>query len=90
MLMGLALVLLLAGCSLLPERNEDSDSPLGGLLGDHSQTVDIVLLLTILSVLPSILIMFPCFPRIIIVLALIRNGLGLQQMPPNQVLIGLA
>ena len=90
MLMGLALVLLLAGCSLLPERNEDGDSPLGGLLGDRSQTVDIVLLLTILSVLPSILIMFTCFPRIIIVLSLIRNGLGLQQMPPNQVLIGLA
>lgn len=63
---------------------------LGGLLGNRSDTVDIVLLLTILSLLPSVLIMLTCFPRIIIVLSLVRNGLGLQQMPPNQVLIGLA
>ena len=34
--------------------------------------------------------MLTCFPRIIIVLSLIRNGLGLQNMPPNQVLVGLA
>ncbi len=67
----------------------DSDA-LGGLLGSRSSTIDIVLLLTILSLLPSILIMLTCFPRIIIVLSLVRNGLGLQQMPPNQVLIGLA
>jgi flagellar biosynthetic protein FliP len=48
------------------------------------------LLLTVLSLLPSILIMLTGFTRIIIVLSLIRNGLGLQQMPPNQVMIGLA
>ncbi len=89
--LGLLLVLVLAGCSILPDSNSsDEDSPLGGLLGNRSETVDIVLLLTVLSVLPSILIMLTCFPRIIIVLSLIRNGLGLQQMPPNQVLIGLA
>ena len=94
----LALVFLLAGCSAVSDRTEtgtgtqadDENSVLGGLLGDRSETVDIVLLLTILSLLPSILIMLTCFPRIIIVLSLIRNGLGLQQMPPNQVLIGLA
>lgn len=94
----LALVFLMAGCSAISDTSEtgtgtradDDDSVLGGLLGDRSDTVDIVLLLTILSLLPSILIMLTCFPRIIIVLSLIRNGLGLQQMPPNQVLIGLA
>ncbi len=94
----LALVFLMAGCSAISDTNEtgtgtradDDNSVLGGLLGDRSETVDIVLLLTILSLLPSILIMLTCFPRIIIVLSLIRNGLGLQQMPPNQVLIGLA
>jgi flagellar biosynthetic protein FliP len=89
-IIGLLMVLVLAGCSILPESSGDSDSPLGGLLGDRSDTVNIVLLLTILSVLPSILIMLTCFPRIIIVLSLVRNGLGLQQMPPNQVLVGLA
>ena len=94
----LALVFLMAGCSAISNetdtltgmRADDDNSVLGGLLGNRSETVDIVLLLTILSLLPSILIMLTCFPRIIIVLSLIRNGLGLQQMPPNQVLIGLA
>jgi flagellar biosynthetic protein FliP len=90
----LSLVFLMAGCSAISGSDEtgtDGDNgALGGLLGDRSETVDIVLLLTILSLLPSILIMLTCFPRIIIVLSLIRNGLGLQQMPPNQVLIGLS
>ena len=39
---------------------------------------------------PSILIMTTCFTRIIIVLSILRNALGLQQTPPNQVLIGTA
>ena len=82
------LALLLTGCSAI-DTSSDSGM-LGGVLGSRSETVDIVLLLTVLSVLPSILIMLTCFPRIIIVLSLIRNGLGMQQMPPNQVLIGLA
>ena len=94
----LSLVILMAGCSAITGSDEtgtntganDGSGILGGLLGDRGDTVDIVLLLTILSLLPSILIMLTCFPRIIIVLSLIRNGLGLQQMPPNQVLIGLA
>jgi len=63
---------------------------LESVTGGRSQTVDIILLITILSILPSILLMLTCFPRIIIVLSLIRNGLGLQNMPPNQVLVGLA
>ena len=83
------LILLLTGCSAIDSASSD-DGVLGGLLGDRSESVDIVLLLTVLSVLPSILIMLTCFPRIIIVLSLIRNGLGMQQMPPNQVLVGLA
>lgn len=93
-LLCLALALALAGCSAVSGAaqagGDGEDRPLGGLLGDRSDTVDIVLLLTVLSLLPSILIMLTCFPRIIIVLSLVRNGLGLQQMPPNQVLIGLA
>lgn len=88
----LLIIALFSGCSLIDEtENTDSESaPLGGLLGDRSESVDIILLLTILTILPSILIMMTGFTRIIIVLSLIRNGLGLQQMPPNQVLVGLA
>lgn len=94
MVLCLLLVFLMAGCSAIAGTDstgtDDDKGALGGLLGDRSDTVDIVLLLTVLSLLPSVLIMLTCFPRIIIVLSLVRNGLGLQQMPPNQVLIGLA
>jgi flagellar biosynthetic protein FliP len=57
---------------------------------DVSSSIQILLLLTVLSLAPSILIMMTSFTRIIIVLSFLRNALGTQQMPPNQVLIGLA
>ena len=60
------------------------------LFGENAQTVDIVILLTILTLLPSILLMITGFTRILIVLSFIRHALGMQQTPPNQVLIGLA
>lgn len=50
----------------------------------------ILLLLTVISLAPSLLIMVTSFTRIIIVLSLIRSALATQRMPPNQVLIGLA
>lgn len=55
-----------------------------------SSSIQLLLLLTVLSVAPSILIMMTGFTRIIIILSFIRNALGTQQMPPNQVIIGLA
>ncbi|AFK86802.1 MULTISPECIES: flagellar type III secretion system pore protein FliP [Thermoanaerobacterium] len=55
-----------------------------------ASSIQIVLLLTVLTLAPSILIMMTSFTRIIVVLSFLRNALGLQQMPPNQVLIGLA
>lgn len=55
-----------------------------------STSIQILLILTILSLAPSIIIMMTSFTRIIIVLSFLRNALGTQQMPPNQVLIGLA
>ncbi|MDK2798569.1 MAG: flagellar biosynthesis protein FliP [Clostridiales bacterium] len=53
-------------------------------------SLQILFLLTILSLAPAILIMMTSFTRIIIILSFLRNALGTQQMPPNQVLIGLA
>ncbi|HHW30460.1 MAG TPA: flagellar type III secretion system pore protein FliP [Clostridiaceae bacterium] len=53
-------------------------------------SIQILILLTILSLLPSIVIMLTSFTRTIIVLSFLRNAIGTQQMPPNQVLIGLA
>lgn len=58
--------------------------------GDSVDTLEIIEMLTLLAVLPSILIMTTCFTRIIIVLSFLRNALGLQQTPPNQVLVGIA
>ncbi len=55
-----------------------------------STSVKLFLLLTVLSLAPSILIMTTCFTRIVIVLSFTRNALATQQMPPNQVLMGLA
>jgi len=57
---------------------------------ETSNSIKLLLYLTVLSVLPSILIMMTSFTRIIIVLSFLRNAMGTQQMPPNQVLIGLA
>jgi len=49
-----------------------------------------LILLTVLSLAPSILILLTSFTRIVIVLSFVRTGLATQQMPPNQVIIGLA
>lgn len=53
-------------------------------------TLQIVILLTVLTLAPAILIMTTSFTRIIIILAFIRQALGTQQTPPNQILIGMA
>lgn len=52
--------------------------------------IKIILLLTVLTLAPAILIMMTAFTRIIIVLSFLRQALGVQQMPPNQLLIGLS
>jgi flagellar biosynthetic protein FliP len=53
-------------------------------------TLQILITLTVIALIPSILIMTTCFTRIVIVLSCVRNAIGLQQTPPNQVLIGIA
>jgi flagellar biosynthesis protein FliP len=58
--------------------------------GGISTTLQLVALMTVLSLAPSIIIMMTSFVRIVIVLGFVRNALGTQQMPPNQVLIGVA
>ncbi len=55
-----------------------------------SSLIQLVIVLTILSLAPAILLMMTSFTRIIIVLSLIRTALGTQQMPPNQVIVGLS
>lgn len=64
---------------------EDSENP-----DDYVFSIKLLIILTVLTLAPAILIMMTSFTRIIIVLSFIRNALGTQQTPPNQVLIGLA
>ena len=58
--------------------------------GDAAVSLQIVFLLTILSLAPSILIMMTSFTRIVVVLSFLRTAIGTQQMPPNQLIIGLS
>ena len=61
-----------------------------GQPGAPTVVLQIFLLMTVLSLAPAILIMVTSFTRIVIVLSLLRRALGTMQMPPNQVMIGLA
>ncbi len=72
----------------IPDISITIDSEDGGV--KIADSIQIILLLTILTLLPSILIMMTTFTRFIIVLGFIRRALSLQSTPPNQVLVGLA
>jgi flagellar biosynthesis protein FliP len=63
---------------------------LGGAISKPSESLTIIIFLTLLSVAPALLIMMTSFTRVIIVLSLTRNAMGVQTIPPNQVLAGLA
>lgn len=62
----------------------------GSSSGFSSKIIQMIGIVTILSVAPSIVIMFTSFTKIVVVLSILRNGLGLQQTPPNSVLASLA
>lgn len=55
-----------------------------------SSAIQIMLLLTVLSLAPAILLMTTCFIRIVVVLSLLRQAIGTQQLPPNQVITSIA
>lgn len=57
---------------------------------DRIEALELLFFVTILSLLPSIIIMMTSFTRTVIVLSFVRNSIGLQQTPPNQIIIGLA
>ncbi|MEZ5321071.1 MAG: flagellar type III secretion system pore protein FliP [Microthrixaceae bacterium] len=69
---------------------KDSDPTATGENRKPSKSIVIFLLLTLLAVVPSLLICLTSFTRIIVVLSIARNAIGLQSVPPNQVLTGLA
>ena len=58
--------------------------------GEVSTAVQMLIVLTVLSLAPAILLMLTSFTRIVIVLSLLRQAVGTQQLPPNQVIVGLS
>jgi flagellar biosynthesis protein FliP len=61
-----------------------------GSPGESMQTMQLLLLLTVLSIAPAVLILCTAFTRIAVVLGFLRTAMGTQQLPPNQILLGLA
>src|SRR5215470_16749721 len=91
--------LLLAAALLLPALAGAAAAPLGlpavtvqGAGGGqtYTLTLQVLALMTALTLLPAILLMMTAFTRIVIVLGILRQALGAGQTPPNQVLLGLA
>ena len=62
----------------------------GGQSQEYSIKLQLLLLMTALSLLPAMLLMLTSFTRIVVVLAILRQAIGLQQSPPNRVLVGIA
>ena len=60
------------------------------LNGGNVPVLDLILLLTLAALLPSIVVMMTSFTRTIIILSFTRNAMGVQQAPPNMVLVGIA
>ncbi len=74
-----------------PAHAQSLSLDLGGESGSATaRIVQLVVLMTILSLAPSILVMVTSFTRIVVVLSFLRSALGIQQTPPNSVLISLA
>src|SRR5438105_3902248 len=85
---GLLLALSIAA---LPAAAQSVTLDLGeGGSGSTGRIIQLMALVTVLSLAPAILVMVTSFTRIIIVLSFLRNALGIQQTPPNSVLISLA
>ena len=88
------LALVSTGCVQADGTTTVPDVGLGGQSGQATTGaatgVQLLVLLTVLSVAPALLVMVTSFTRIIIVLSLVRNAMGVPQLPPNQVLLGIA
>ena len=90
-LLPLAVVLLAslpATAQVLPKLSVGFDKAKGP--ADVAVTLQLVAMLTVLSLAPSILIMMTCFTRVVVVLTFLKQALGTQNAPPNQMLMGLS
>ena len=87
-----ALVLIVAGLAALPTAAAAQDIAISFGEGTSlsGRAIQLFLLLTVLSLVPGLAIMITCFPFMVTVLAILRQGIGLQQSPPNMLIVSLA
>ena len=95
MRLGKLAVFLFLGAILPQELFADNGLPVVSVLQDeegtrYSLTLQLLALMTALTLLPSLLLMMTSFVRIVIVMSLLRQALGTAQTPPNQVIVGIA
>jgi flagellar biosynthesis protein FliP len=88
LLFFLGLACLPAAAQVLPKLSVGFDKASGPK--DVAVTLELVAMLTVLSLAPSILIMMTCFTRVVVVLTFLKQALGTQNAPPNQMLMGLS
>ena len=69
---------------------EQAGALLPGSDGSLGSTINVLLLLTVLALVPSILVLCTCFTRFVVVLAVLRQALGSPSLPPTQILVGLS
>ena len=89
-LLGTVAVPALCHAQTLPLPGGGVSVPDFGSRENFTSAMQLIVLLTVLSLAPAILIMMTSFTRIIIVLSLLRQAMGTQQLPPNQILIGMS
>ncbi|WP_297772847.1 flagellar type III secretion system pore protein FliP [uncultured Roseovarius sp.] len=74
----------------VPVTAQDLSISLGDDASISARTIQIIALITVLSLAPGLAIMITCFPFVVTVLSILRQGIGLQQSPPNMLIVSLA
>jgi len=88
--LGLVVACLTISVLPAPTMAQDISISLGDDGSLSARTIQLLLLITVLSLAPGLAIMITCFPFMVTVLAILRQGIGLQQSPPNMLIISLA
>lgn len=86
----LSVAAVIAVCAVGPAFAQDISISLGDETSLSARTMQLILLITVLSLAPGLAIMITCFPFIVTVLSILRQGIGLQQSPPNMLIVSLA
>ena len=87
---GLALMVLALAVLAGPAHAQDITLSLGNNASLAGRSIQLIALMTVLSLVPGLAIMVTCFPFIVTVLSILRQAIGLQQSPPNMLIVSLA